>query len=76
MTRQEFVEKYRGRLLVHLAEAWAVRRESPSQIGLIIDGHHRQIKELLADIYRDLCPPADPFGDVPAAGGHHNGRAR
>ena len=30
MTREEFVAKYRARLLLFVTEAWTVRKESPS----------------------------------------------
>ena len=68
MTREEFMQKYRGRFLLFLTEAWAVRKEAPSSLGLVMDGHAQELRRLLAEIYDDLAPA--PGKPVPA-----NGRA-
>lgn len=56
MTRDEFIEKYRGRLLLLLTEAWSCRKAQASDLGLLIDTHAFHIKDTLNAIYSDLCP--------------------
>lgn len=56
LTREEFILRFRGRLLVFMSEAWAVRRENPSALGLVLDKHSMDAKELLAEIYEALVP--------------------
>lgn len=68
MTRDDFVAKYRPRLLLFIAEAWAVRREDTRTLGLVMDNHHRELRQLLAELWSDFNPEPQK---VPAV----NGRA-
>ncbi len=52
MTRDEFITRYRPRLLLFLTEAWACRTKQPSELGLLVDGHARQIELILDDIFK------------------------
>lgn len=56
MTRDEFFQKYRGRMLLYLTEAWAARKEAPSDLGFLLDKHTRGLRQLLDDIYDDFHP--------------------
>ena len=60
MTYEEFEDKFRGRMLVFHAEAWALRKQAPSDLGMMIDGHHRELKLLLREMYNALNPPITP----------------
>lgn len=58
MTREEFTNKFRGRMLLLMTEAWAVRKESPSALGIVMDAHAVEIKRLLMEMYEALSPHA------------------
>jgi hypothetical protein len=61
VTREEFHARFRGRLLLYLTEAWAVRRSPPSELGSLMDAHVVQLKALLNEMYDVLVlPPAAP----------------
>ena len=60
MTREEIVAKYRARLLLFVTEAWTVRKESQSVLGLVLDNHHRELQQLLGEIWRDFNPAIEP----------------
>lgn len=66
MSRNEFIQKYRGRMLLFLTEAWAARKAEPSSLGLLLDDHARQLKGLLEEMHDALSPPTPP---VPAQNG-------
>ena len=51
MTREEFTKRFLGRMLLHLTEAWAIRKSDPSALGLAIEVHAQQIKQLLAEMH-------------------------
>lgn len=51
LSREQFEAKFRGRLLLLLAEAWAVRKAVPSDLGLLIDAHAVECKRLLGDMW-------------------------
>ncbi len=51
MNEEEFLQKYRGRFLLFLTEAWACRTHKPSELGLLLDHHSRQLEGLLRNIY-------------------------
>lgn len=73
MTREEFAAKYRARLLLFITEAWAVRQQPPSHLGLTLDRHYSEVRKLLGDIWEDF----NPILDKPAAvggNGHANRR--
>lgn len=73
MTREEFVTKYRPRLLLFVTEAWAVRREDARTLALALDGHHQDLRRLLGEMWADFNPPPEP---AKAANGQQaNGRA-
>jgi hypothetical protein len=67
MTRDQFHEKYRGRMLLFLTEAWAARAAQPSSLGSLIDFHALQLKRLLGEMYEDLQPQPKP-ASAPANG--------
>ena len=52
MTEDEFFSKYRGRFLLFLTEAWACRARPPTELGMLLDGHTRQLEALLRDIHK------------------------
>ncbi len=56
MTQQEFYAKYRPRLLLFATDAWGMRKEKPSEVGLALDNHVSSLKGLMEDMYKDLCP--------------------
>ncbi len=53
-TWEEFQAQFRGRHLLFLTEAWSVRRESPSAMGLMMDAHALQLKKLLKEMYEAM----------------------
>lgn len=67
MTYEEFEAKFRGRLLVILTEAWAVRKMAPSDVGMFMDKHYIEIRQALRDIYNSLVP-AKPAPTPPPNG--------
>lgn len=58
MNKDDFVAKFRGRLLLFITEAWAVRKESPQSLGLLMDDHARQLKMLLNEMFDSMHQPA------------------
>ena len=56
MTESEFIQKFRGRMLMFLMEAWAVRKVIPSDLGMVADQHALEVKRLLSEMYDALCP--------------------
>lgn len=60
MTREQFTAKWRGRMLLFLTEAWAARKEKPSELGQLLDQHAQQLKEVLHGMYEDLQPKPEP----------------
>lgn len=72
ITREEFQLRFRGRMLVFLTEAWAVRQLQPSQLGLVMDKHARELRGLLNEVYDALTPKLEEvFSD--RNGGHTAG---
>ncbi len=57
MTRDEFHRRFQGRMLVLLTEAWACRKSQPSELGMLMDNHARQLRELRNEMYDALVPP-------------------
>jgi hypothetical protein len=68
MSKQDFISKWRPQLLLFVTEAWAVRREKPSDVGLVLDRHHVRLQEVLSEIFEDLQKSNGH------ANGHANGR--
>ncbi len=64
MTRDEFCRKYRGRLMGWLAECYASRRLSPSEMGMEIDRMYSQLNALLEMMHADLDKPLPANGAV------------
>ncbi len=60
MSKDEFIARFRGRLLLFLTEAWAARKESPSSLGLLLDAHALECKRMLSEMHDALCPPPAP----------------
>lgn len=52
MDEEAFVQKYRGRFLLFLTEAWSCRSRPPSELGMLLDGHQKQLEALLKDIHK------------------------
>lgn len=67
MTEAEFTTKYRPRLLLFLTEAWAIRKEPPTELGQCIDLHAAQLKQLMREMYADLTPPLKTEAPKPEA---------
>lgn len=59
-SREDYRQKFRGRFLLFLTEAWAVRKEAPSALGLTMDAHALALKQLMDEVYDYLIPPAPP----------------
>lgn len=51
MSRDEFYKQFQGRMLLFLTEAWAVRKESTTSLGLYMDLHAQRLKLLLKEMY-------------------------
>lgn len=68
MTREEFILKHRGEMLLVISEAWAARNENTQSLALLIDNHYRKLMKLLGDLYDELCPKndGDPLKDPKA----------
>ena len=60
MSKDEFISRFRGKLLLFMTEAWACRKEDPSALGLLIDRHNLDLKRLAGEMYDCLCPPPAP----------------
>lgn len=56
MTRDEFYRKFQGRMLLFMAEAWAVRKEKADSLGLVMDQHAHSLKELMREMYDAMQP--------------------
>lgn len=56
MTQDEFENKFRGRMLLFVVEAWTVRDKKPSELGLILEGHNVRAMELMRQMYNVLAP--------------------
>lgn len=61
MTREEFRAKFRGRMLIFLTDSWAVRKEAPTAMGLVMDQHLQAARNLLDEMFDSLTQD----GDVP-----------
>ena len=57
MTLEQFKARYRGRMLLHLTEAWACRKAAPSDLGFLVDQHSAQLDRLLEAMFKDLAQP-------------------
>src|SRR5436853_5241165 len=53
-TQEDFEQKFRGRMLVLLTEAWSCRKLPPTAVGLLLDDHFRRCKGLLEEMYTFL----------------------
>lgn len=70
MSKEEFIARHRGELLLLLAEAWAVRGAAHGDLARTMDAHHLRCRKLLATIYDEF----NPAPEVPAGiqrNGHH-----
>lgn len=47
-------------MALFITEAWAVRKESPSDMGLVLDIHFERGKALLREMYKVLTPEPKP----------------
>lgn len=74
-TREEFVAEFRGPLLLLLAEAWACRKASPSELGLLMDQHALAIRRLQTRMY-DFMNPQEPAAVNGTANGIHRSPVR
>ncbi len=61
MTKEEFKSKFRGRHLLFLTDAWACRKAGPAELGLLMDLHAIQLKQLLDEMFDALVPDPIPF---------------
>lgn len=79
MTKDEFILRFRGRHLLFLTEAWSSRRETPSELGMLMDQHALELKRLLSEMYDALVPqeapsPPAPTSKPPVPNGTHTPR--
>lgn len=68
MTRDDFYKRFQGRMLLFLADAWAARKGSPADLGLLMDDHARQLKGLLREMY-DAATEVEAAEPKPAPSG-------
>ncbi len=57
MTRPEFIERFRGRMLLYMTEAWAVRHNPPSELGTKVDAHFHDLGKMLGEMWDCLQNP-------------------
>lgn len=60
MNRDEFISRFRGRMLLCLTEAWAVRKAAPSDLGILLEQHNVNCEKLLVEMWSCL-QPAQPL---------------
>lgn len=70
MTKDEFTARFRGRLLLFLAEAWSCRKLDPSALGLLMDQHALELKRLMSEMYDALSPQETPTPGPLTNGAH------
>lgn len=67
----EVIRLFRGQMLLFITEAWAVRKQAHSDLGLTLDLHHLRAGELMREIVRETLKrvqPASPLANgVPIA---------
>jgi hypothetical protein len=56
VSRDDFIAEYRPEMLLLLAEAWAIRNESRTEVGACLERHHVRVKRLLNQMYDALYP--------------------
>ncbi len=61
LSKEEFKSKFKGRMLVMLADAWACRKAGATELGFLMDQHTLQLKQLMDDMYAALVPDPVPF---------------
>jgi hypothetical protein len=61
---EDFEAQFRGRMLLFVTEAWAIRQEKPSALGQALEEHHLQARRLLREVYTTLVPT--PPAPLPA----------
>lgn len=64
-TREQFQREFQGRFLLFLTDAWNARHQRPSELGMVMDRHAVQLRELLGDVFNFFQPDAPK----PAANG-------
>ena len=47
MTQEQFIAKFRGRMLLFVSEAWAIRKENTTSLGMLMDGHNIEALRLM-----------------------------
>jgi vacuolar-type H+-ATPase catalytic subunit A/Vma1 len=68
MTKEESWNKWRGRFLLFMTEAWACRKAEPSTLGLLADNHlltAQRLHDAIFDSLRAGMVPA-PVSPPPA----------
>ena len=65
LSKDEFIKKFRGDMLLFLTDAWACRHSPPSELGMIMDEHSRRLKGLLEEMYAALVPEVKPAVNGP-----------
>ena len=80
MTQEQFIAKFRGRMLLFVSEAWAIRKENTTSLGMLMDGHNIEALRLMNEMYesltaKTLAAPAKPTAAVTAAPQRSNGYA-
>jgi hypothetical protein len=74
LTRTEFHQRFRGRMLLALTEAFAARKCGRDETAAIIDEHALHMKQLRDDIYDALIGKDDVVIHAekkPSTNGHH-----
>ncbi len=72
MTKDEFISRHRGEMLLFLAEAWAVRQAAHGELALTMDRHHLRCRKILSDIYDELAGKEEvPAGVKAQSNGRH-----
>jgi len=61
ISKDEFVRRFQGRMLLFVTEAWCIRRDDRRNLAETLDVHHLEAKKLLREMYEALYPPQTPF---------------
>lgn len=59
LTREEFNQRFRGRMLLFLAEAWSSRKAAPSELGILMDSHAVSLRQLLGEMWEAMAPEVE-----------------
>lgn len=70
MTKEEFIQRFRGRMLLFVSEAWAIRRVVSSEAASVMDAHHLEMRRLLDEMYDAMVEKKQPIGYTSVGNGN------